>query len=164
MVKLIAPILLFAALVSSGCSGIQGGVSAYDRGDYAAALVEFRPLAEEGYRLAQYTLGVMYAEGQGVPQDYHAAFRWFRRAAGQGVPQAQLELGRLYQRGLGVPQDFVLAHAWINLATASADPEDAVYYGRERDALAVAMTPEQLASAQRLARELLGSTTQRLRR
>jgi hypothetical protein len=154
-VKVIVPVLLIAALAGSGCSGVQGGVGAYERGDYSAALIEFRPLAEQGYRLAQYTLGVMYVQGQGVPQDYHAAFKWFSRAAAQGVPQAQFELGKLYLRGLGVPQDFVLAHAWINLATAAADPEDASYYARERDALAFAMTPEQLATAQQLAREAL---------
>jgi hypothetical protein len=162
-VKVIVPVLLIVALAGSACSGVQGGVGAYERGDYSAALIEFRPLAEQGYRLAQYTLGVMHVQGHGVPQDYHAAFQWFRRAAAQGVPQAQFELGRLYQRGLGVPQDFVLAHAWINLATAGADPEDAAYYARERDALAVAMTPEQLATAQRVARESLAGIATRQR-
>jgi TPR repeat protein len=159
-VKVIVPVLLIVALAGSACSGVQGGVGAYERGDYSAALIEFRPLAEQGYRLAQYTLGVMYVQGHGVPQDYHAAFQWFRRAAAQGVPQAQFELGRLYQRGLGVPQDFVLAHAWINLATAAADAEDAAYYARERDALGLSMTAEQLATAQRLARETLAGATQ----
>jgi hypothetical protein len=163
VVKLNVLVLLLAAAAGFGCSGIQGGVSAYERGDYPAALVEFRPLADQGYRLAQYTLGVMYVQGQGVPRDYHAAVKWFGRAAGQGVPQAQFELGKLYLRGLGVPQNFVLAHAWMNLATAGADPEDASYYARERDALAITMTPEQLATAQRVARESLASIAARQR-
>jgi hypothetical protein len=59
----------------------------------------------------------------------------------------------LYARGFGVPQDFVLAHTWVNLAAASADSADARYYATERDALAALMTAEQLATAQRLARE-----------
>lgn len=155
--KLVTLIVLAAAVAGSGCTGIQGSVSAYERGDYSTALIEFRPLAEEGYRLAQYTLGVMYLQGQGVPRDYHAAHKWFSRAAAQGVSQAQFELGRLYERGLGVPQDFVQAHTWINLATAAADPEDAAYYARERDTLALQMTPEQLANAQRRAREILAN-------
>lgn len=162
--KLVALVLSLAALAGSGCSGIQGGVHAYERGDYHAALVEFRPLAEQGYRLAQYTLGVMYVQGQGVPQNYRTAYKWFSRAAAQGVPQAQFELGRLYERGLGVPQDFVLAHAWINLATAAADPEDAPYYARERDTLALVMTAEQLARAQRRARETLAAAGKAPRR
>jgi len=154
-VKIVVLILALVALAGSGCSGIEGGVRAYDRGDYTAAFIEFRPLAEQGYRLAQYTLGLMYAQGHGVPQDYKEAVRWFGRAAVQGVPQAQYELGMLYARGLGVPQDFVLAHAWVNLAAASADAADARYYATERDGLAARMTREQLAAAQRLASESL---------
>jgi TPR repeat protein len=146
-------------VAGSACSGIEGGVDAYERGDYKAALIEFRPLADQGYRLAQYTLGLMYAQGQGVPQDYKQAVRWFGRAAVQGVPEAQFELGMLYARGLGVPQDFVLAHAWVNLATASAEPADAHYFATERDALASRMTPDQLATAQRLARESLAGVS-----
>lgn len=157
--KIVVLLLMLVAVVNSGCSGIEGGVGAYDRGDYPAALIEFRPLAEQGYRLAQYTLGLMYAQGQGVPQDYNEAVKWFGRAAVQGVPQAQFELGMLYTRGLGVPQDYVLAHAWINLAAASADPADARYYAIERDALAAVMTAEQLATAQRVASESVASVS-----
>ena len=157
--KIVVLILALVALVTSGCSGIDGGIGAYERGDYPAAFIEFRPLAERGYRLAQYTLGLMYAQGQGVPQDYGEAVKWFGRAAAQGVPQAQFELGMLYARGFGVPQDFVLAHAWVNLAAASADPADARYYATERDALGSVMTAEQLATAQRLARESLAGVS-----
>ena len=45
------------------------GVRAYEEGDYASALLEFRQLAEKGYAPAQHDLGVMYAKGGGVPQD-----------------------------------------------------------------------------------------------
>jgi len=43
---------------------------AYQRGDYATAVRLWRPPAEQGNAEAQYNLGVMYAEGDGVPQDY----------------------------------------------------------------------------------------------
>ena len=154
--KLLALVLTFIAVVGSGCSGIEGGVRAYERGDYAAALVEFRPLADRGVRLAQYTLGLMYAGGHGVPQDYAEAVKWFGRAAAQGAPQAQFELGMLYARGQGVPQDFVLAHVWLNLAAASAESSDASYYATERDLLARTMTADQVARAQRIASESFG--------
>jgi uncharacterized protein len=154
-VKIALLVLSLVAVFGSGCSGIEGGVRAYDRGDYRAAVIEFRPLAEQGYRLAQYTLGLMYEQGQGVPQDYTQAIKWFGRAAVRGVPQAQFELGMLYANGLGVPQDFILAHAWVNLAAASAEPADARYYASERDELALRMTLEQIAAAQRVARETL---------
>ena len=65
-------------------SSYQKGMDAYDRGDYDTALKEFRPLAEQGYPLAQATLGLMYAEGEGVAQEYQEAAKWIRLAATQG--------------------------------------------------------------------------------
>ena len=59
---------------------LQAGLDAYERGDYAAALNEWRPLAEQGDVLAQYYLGTMYADGEGVPQDPAEATKWFRLA------------------------------------------------------------------------------------
>ena len=41
-------------------------LEAYERGDYAAALSEFRLLAEQGDAPAQSALGSMYHFGQGV--------------------------------------------------------------------------------------------------
>ena len=49
----------------------------------------------------------------------------------------------------GVPQDYVLAHMWFNLSAAQGNG-DAV---KNRDIAAGLMTPDQLAEAQRLARE-----------
>ncbi len=69
-------------------SSFQEGVDAYERGDYDTALKEFRPLAEQGYPLAQATLGLLYAEGQGVPQDYVPAHMWVNLAAAQGLESA----------------------------------------------------------------------------
>ena len=49
------------------------GLDAAQRGDYATALKEFKPLAEQGDAIAQHNLGVMYGRGQGVTQDYKTA-------------------------------------------------------------------------------------------
>ena len=57
-------------------AGLDEGVAAYDRGDYATALREWRPLAEQGNAKAQYNLGAMYYSGLGVPQDYAEAVKW----------------------------------------------------------------------------------------
>jgi TPR repeat protein len=75
----------------------EAGKEAYDRGNYATALKEWVPLAEEGDASAQYALGFMYAGGQGVTQDDAEAAKWFRRAAEQGHPDAQFLLGRMYR-------------------------------------------------------------------
>ena len=130
-------------------SSYQKGFGAYDRGDYDTALKEWRPLAEQGLSQAQYNLGLMYAEGEGVAQDYQEAVRWYRLAAEQGNEAAQGKLGTMYYLGQGMPKDNVLAHMWVNLAAAQG-LESA---SEMRDHLEKAMTPAQIAGAQRLARE-----------
>ena len=61
--------------------------------------------AEEGDADAQYNLGVLYFEGQGVPEDRSETIRWFRLAADQGHAGAQYALGVSYREGEGVPED-----------------------------------------------------------
>ena len=61
-------VLWLAAPVAAG--PFEDGNAAYERGDYTNALRLLRPLAYQGVARAQYNLGVMYDEGQGVPQDY----------------------------------------------------------------------------------------------
>ncbi len=91
----------------------------------------------------------MYDNGLGVAQDYREAARWYRLAAEQGEEKAQSNLASMYHFGQGVLQDDVLAHKWADLA-ASQGGGDAV---KIRNAVATSMTPQQIAVAQRLARE-----------
>ena len=91
----------------------------------------------------------MYDDGRFVPQDYAEAALWYRRAADQGLVEAQALLGAMYELGRGVPQDYVQAHMWYNLAAAQRSVGAA--YSRER--VEKAMTPAQVAEAQKLARE-----------
>jgi len=102
---------------------------------------------------AQYNLGVMYATGRGVPQDDAEAVRWYRLAAEQGDADAQGNLGFMYGNGQGVPQDYVEAHMWANLAAAQSSGEDRDRWVENRDINAAKMTAEQIAEAQRRARE-----------
>ena len=60
------------------------GVNAYNQGNYAEALRIFKSLAVQGLAKAQYNLGVMYENGQGVAQDYTEAVKWYRKGADQG--------------------------------------------------------------------------------
>jgi TPR repeat protein len=122
--------------------------AAYKRQDYSAALQLCRPLAEQGDARAQLSLGGMYYNGQGVQQDYSEAAKWTRKAAEQGYAPAQAHFGVLYWNGQGVQQDVVLAYMWLSLA--AANEPDAV---RERDLAASQMTQDEIAEAQRLARE-----------
>ena len=105
--------------------------------------------AEQGEAKAQFNLGVMYDNGEGVPQDDKTAVKWYTLAAEQGLANAQFNLGWMYDEGLGVPQDNVYAHMWWNIAASSGD-KDAI---GNRDIIAKRMTPSQLEKAQDLARE-----------
>jgi len=70
---------------------------------------EFKKLiqkAGKGDAKAQYNLGVMYDQGQGVEQDHKKAFGWYKKAAEQGVAKAQYNLGVMYDQGQGVPKNY----------------------------------------------------------
>ena len=74
------------------------------------------PSGRAGVAEAQFNLGVMYANGQGVKQDYFEAVRWFLQAAEQGVASAQANLGSAYTAGRGVRQDDTEAVKWFKKA------------------------------------------------
>ena len=78
--------LLIAAPVSA--ADFEKGLAAYDRSDYATALREWKPLAKQGHAKAQSSLGTMFAEGRGVPQDYIQAHMWSNLAATIGAKDA----------------------------------------------------------------------------
>jgi uncharacterized protein len=94
-------------------------------------------------------LGDMYYFGRGVTQDYGEAVKWYKLAAAQGDASAQYNFGLMYANGQGVAQDYVIAHMWFNLAAVSGE----VYAVKNRDIIATKMTQQQLADAQKLARE-----------
>ena len=82
--------------------------------------------AEQGSARAQFSLGVMYYDGQGVPQDYKEAVKWYRKVAEQGYAEAQYNLGVMYDNGQGVPQDDKEAVKWYRKA-AEQGGADAQY-------------------------------------
>ena len=107
--------VLFGSVGISAGADLQKGWTAYQSGNFATALREWRPLAEKGNADAQYLVGGMYATGQGVIRDW------------------------------------VFAHMWGNLAASNGSEKGAKIRG-----LAVTvMTPSQLETAQKLARECI---------
>ena len=95
--------------------------------------------------MAQYSLGKMYLQGQGVRQDYQEAEGWFRKAADQGDPHGQHLLGIMYRDGVGLEQDNVEAHKWFTLS-ATQGHEEAV---RDGGTLTSKMGTAHIAEAQR---------------
>jgi uncharacterized protein len=78
----------------------------------------------------------------------------YREGTAYTLAFAKAALGELYELGLGVPRDYVQAYKWFNLAVVSfpaGDERD--LFAESRDFLATRMTPEQIAEAERLARE-----------
>ena len=67
-----AVLILMFGLAAPAWAGYGEGVAAYKRGDYVTAFREMMSVAERGNADAQYNLGVMYGNGQGVPQDFTA--------------------------------------------------------------------------------------------
>lgn len=103
----------------------------YREGDRIRALQRFTELAEEGDANAQYSAGVMLAEGQGVQQDWSAAIEWYRKAAAQNQPDALRALARLHVFGMeGVERDIPKAIELYGRAEQAYPP------GEQRDSVA----------------------------
>jgi TPR repeat protein len=155
-VRLIAGFAGLAISVASAAAGtadedFRAGLSAFNGGDFAAALRLWRPLADRNDARSQAGIGFMYHRGLGVKADDVEAAFWLRKAAEQGQAEGQMMLGNLYYFGLGVPQSYAAAYAWCELAQdngqADAQPcRDAALEQIREDA--------QLREAFRMVREL----------
>lgn len=92
----------------------------YDTGDDSKILAkDIRKAAEwyekaaiQGHAKAQTGLGLLYVNGNGVPQDYVKGVDWLQKAAAQGDAEAQLHLGWLYRDSKGIPKDPAKALVW----------------------------------------------------
>ena len=146
---LLAGILLMLAGNFGYAENFENGFEAYERGDFSTAMRIFRLFAEQGDQEEQHNLGSMYLWGQGIAQDYKEAIRWKRMSAEQGNPSAQSNLGFMYLAGTAVAQDNVYAHMWWSIAASSGETTAAT----NRDKVVEEMTKDQIAEAQRLARE-----------
>jgi hypothetical protein len=138
MKTLLNTTLLFLLVI-----GFSGGVSGQDVSDFE----ETKRLAEQGEAYAQYNLGLMYDEGEGVPENNAEAVRWYRLAAEQGYARAQSDLGFMYSNGEGVPQNNVRAYIWYSVAAAQGNETART----NRDIISERLTPDQLARGQDIA-------------
>ena len=96
MKPLLNTIFLFLLVI-----GFSGGASGQDAPDFE----ETKRLAEQGFAEAQHNLGLMYSNGEGVPENDVEAVRWYRLAAEQGNALAQDKLGFAYAWGEGLPEN-----------------------------------------------------------
>ena len=103
---------LFCSAGAVWAQDYEEGLKAYRSNDFATALKEWRPLAEQGNAKAQVNLGYMYDKRKGVTQDYAEAVKWYRKEAEQGNANGQDNLGWMYKNGKGVDKDKELAAKW----------------------------------------------------
>jgi len=107
-------LLLLATIIRNGivdCNGAPTGTN-----PRSEKLDLLKQHAEQGDAEAQFNLGVMYDNGDGVAQNYAEAVRWYRLAAAQGYAVAQNYLGAMYDNGEGVERDHEEAVRWYRLA------------------------------------------------
>jgi len=120
---------LLCCLRAFAFADLWAGQSAFHKGDYATALREFLLLAKQGNSAAQFDLGLMYANGRGVPQGDKEAVKRYRLAADQGDSAAQFNLGAKYALGDGVPQDYKEAVKWYRLAADQGNAAAQLHLG-----------------------------------
>lgn len=106
---------------TAGRADYAKGVEALQAGNYTVAAQELADAADAGDAKAQYLMGYLYYQGQGVAQDDEKAFELFRNAADKGHVEAQTFLAFMYDAGRGVPQNKKKA---FELYQASADEGD----------------------------------------
>lgn len=128
-----ATFLAVLALIFSSTSwsaDFAKGQEAYNVGDYETALTEWQPLAEAGDANGQFGMGLLYANGFGVPLDDSLALKWYRSAADQGHAAAQYNIAVMYANGWGVPQSDEEAFKWYSLAAEQGVTEAQVAIGK----------------------------------
>ena len=108
---------------------------------------------EAGDLIACNVFGLMYETGDGVPRDLSRAASLYEMACEGGELVGCTNLGLMYADGRGVPQDDETAYMWFDLAASRFTGIDREGVVKSRDQLAAALTADQLAEAQRLARE-----------
>lgn len=104
---------------------IKGDDFFFGRGcetDYTQALYWYHKAADEGNMYSQYSIGLCYQKGLGVPQDDEQAINWFRQSSENGNPQAAYVLAECYLDGNGVIKDIDQALKYFGEAAKLGHP------------------------------------------
>ena len=126
---MVASAFVALSVAPASADPFDDGAAAYQRGDYAAALAIWTPLANAGHERAGFRLGLLYDGGMGVPRDDAEAGRWFRRSAEKGAADAEFYVGLIYYSGKGEPVDYIQAAHWFQLAAEQGHAESLFMLG-----------------------------------
>ena len=119
LLGVVASVVIPATQVQNSIESIDNGEVEAQENVMVQDSLSDEELARQGDVHAQWRLGQMYYNGEGVRQDYAKAFEWYQKAAAHensGVAYAQYNLGVMYYNGEGVRQDYAQAKEWVGKA------------------------------------------------
>lgn len=108
----------------------ERGQTLLARGEYVEALKAFGNSAKNGNPEAQYQIGIMFLEGEGMKANPEDAAYWFRKAAQNGHAPSQFAIGECFMNGIGVQQDSRMAAEWFWRAAEQGHPKASLYLAR----------------------------------
>jgi len=108
--------LLTSFALQANADNLSDAKAAIAKGDFAKAAKIYQQAAQVGDVKAEYNLGLMYLNGDGVKQDNAEALKWFKASANGGFSEAQYRLGVIYFRNDIVPIDYAEAVKWYRAA------------------------------------------------
>ena len=118
-----AALALLAA--PAAAQSVRAGIEAWQKGEHAAAVAVWTPLAAKGDADAAFNLGQAYRLGKGVPIDLGRAHQYLEQAARKGHVDAAATLGiLLFQNG-----NRTGAMRWIKVSANGGEPRSQLLYG-----------------------------------
>lgn len=102
--KIALAILALFVAAPAALADVKSGVDSWSRGEYEAAVKQWREPAINGDADAQFNLGQAYKMGRGVKADLNIASDWYRKAATQGHLQAADSYGHLLHYQGKIPE------------------------------------------------------------
>lgn len=78
-------------------------------------------IAEQGNMHALNRLGLLYDNGEGIPENPEKAYEYYRKAADKGLAAAEFNVAYCLESGRGVPQDLASAVTWYRSAAAKGN-------------------------------------------
>jgi len=97
-------------------AGMKEAKAAYEAKDYKTAFKEYLPLAEAGNADAQYRIGRMYRDGEGVTSDYNKSIKWFISSAKNGTIPVLVSLGYMAGKGMGLSESISKENCFYRIA------------------------------------------------
>lgn len=102
--KIALAALALSLVATPAVADVKAGVDAWSRGEYEAAVKQWRDPALKGDADAQFNMGQAYKMGRGVKSDLNIALDWYKKAAAQGHLQAADSYGHLLHYQGKIPE------------------------------------------------------------